>query len=348
VALSALILCVALIAAGGVGGASEVDEPGSSFADANGGNGYLVPIAPVWLGGDVTVNATVPQSGKASFELDDVNLLVRYEPLPRLAFFSETRLENTLTVSVGSGARVESSDIFIERLYVDWLVSPHLTVRVGKFLTPFGVWNEIRRAPLTWTVERPLVTEQTFPEHTTGGGIFYQATLHGWSIDATGYAPAQDELPLRSSDEAGLTLVGGRIAAAHEVGAAYLSLGLNGAGTERRGHGGLEPVAGADINLNIAGNDLLGEFVYARSPERFVDDEWGLYLQDAVPLRNDLYGIVRYEHFRSFRDGQIEVGLIGLTWRPYAHLIIKADYQLTNKPSDDVPRGLLASLSILF
>ena len=337
-----------LIATTGVGSASEWDEPRSNFADENGGNGYLVPVAPIWLGGDVTVNATVPESGKASLELDDVNLLVRYEPLPRLAFFSETRLENTLTVSVRGGARVESADVFVERLYADWLAGPHLTVRVGKFLTPFGVWNEIRRAPLTWTVERPLVTERIFPEHTTGVGVFYQATLHGWSIDATGYAPAQDELPLRSSDEAGLTLAGGRVAAAHEVGAAYLSFGLNGEGAERRGHGGLEPVAGADINLNVAGNDLIGEFAYARSPERFVDDEWGLYLQDAVPLWNDLYGVVRYEHFRSLHDGPIEAGLVGLVWRPYAHLIIKADYQLTNKPSDDVPRGLLASLSIFF
>jgi hypothetical protein len=325
---------------------TEIDEPGPR--SAAGGNGYPIPHLPFWIGGDLTLAATVPESGAASFELDDVNLLARYEPLPRLSFFSETRLENTLKVSQGRGAQVESSDVFVERLYADWLAGPHLTIRIGKFLTPFGVWNQIRRAPLTWTIERPLVTERTFPEHTTGLAVIYQATLHGWSIDATGYGPAQDELPLRSSDESDLTLVGGRVAVGHEVGSAYLNAGLNAAGAERRHSTGLQPVAGADLNLTIAGNDLLGEFAYARSPEDRIDDEWGLYVQDAVPLRDDLYGVVRYEHFRSFRDGAIDAGLVGLAWRLRTHFILKLDYQLTDKPSDDVPRGLLASFALFF
>lgn len=330
--------------------AADVDERGSRM---EGGSGYDVPNLPpwlggLWLGGDVTLAGSVPETDDASLELDDINLLVRFEPHPRLSFFSEIRLENTFNLTEGHGASVDSADVFVERLYADWLAGPHLTVRAGKFLTPFGVWNQIRRAPLTWTVERPLVTERTFPEHTTGLALIYQATVHGWSIDATTYGPAQDELPLRSSDESGLSLIGGRVAAAHEIGAAYLSAGVSAAGAERRHAQGLQPVAGLDVNVNLAGNDLLGEFAYARSPENRVDDEWGLYLQDAIPLRADLYGVVRYEHFRSFQNGGIDAGLIGIAWRLHEHFIIKANYQFTDKPSEDVPRGLLASLSLFF
>jgi len=327
-------------------GVAAGDEPGSTFAE-NGG-GYTLSTLPLWIGGDLTLAGTVPEGGPASFELDDVNLLARFEPLPRLSFFSEVRLENTLEVTTDGDARAHSSDVFVERLYADWIVTPHLTVRVGKFLTPFGIWNQIRRAPLTWTVERPLVTERTFPEHATGIGVMYQATLHGWSIDGTAYGPAQDELPLRSSDEADLTLVGGRVAAAHQLGAAYLSVGVSAAGAERRHATGLQPVAGADAELTVAGNDLLAEFAYARSPENRIDDEWGLYLQDTVPLRESLYAVVRYEHFRSFRDGVIDAGIVGIAWRLHTHFIIKADYQFTTKPSEDVPRGLLASFSLFF
>ena len=147
--------------------AAEVDVPGAPTIEE--GSGYVVPNHPLWVGGDLTIAGAVPQDGRhASLELDDINLLLRYEPLPRLSFFSETRLENTFSIVEGHGANVHSADVFVERLYADWIAAPHVTIRAGKFLTPFGVWNQIRRAPLTWTVERPLVTEETFPEHTTG------------------------------------------------------------------------------------------------------------------------------------------------------------------------------------
>jgi hypothetical protein len=326
--------------------ATDVDTPGSAFLERD--SGFFVPHVPLWLGGDLTFAGTVPEDGAASFELQDINLLARLEPHPRLSIFSETRLENTFSFTNGSGVDLDTADVFVERLYLDWLATPHLTIRLGKFLTPFGIWNQIRRAPLTWTVDRPLVTEHTFPEHTTGVGLMYQATVRGWSIDATMYAPAQDELPLRESDESGLTLLGGRVAASHEIGTAYLSAGISAAGAERRKVTGLQPVAGADLDLTLAGNDLLAEFAYARSPENRIDDEWGLYLQDAVPVWGNLYAVGRYEHFRSFREGSIDAGLLGVAWRLRDHFIIKADYQITNKATEDHPRGFLASFSLFF
>src|SRR5689334_4623423 len=127
-----------LIASACPAGATDaVEDPGSRFMQVENG-GYSVPRLPIWLGGDLTLQGTVPQSGAAKLELDDINLLVRVDPLPRLSFFSETRLENTLTITDGKGPEIDSSDIFIERLYLDWLATPHLTIRLGKFLTPFG------------------------------------------------------------------------------------------------------------------------------------------------------------------------------------------------------------------
>ena len=79
-----------------------------------------------------------------------------------------------------------SADRFaeVERLYLEALLTPTLTLRVGEVYTPFGLWNVVRRAPLTWTTERPAITESVFPQHATGLSLLYQATWHGWSIDA--------------------------------------------------------------------------------------------------------------------------------------------------------------------
>jgi len=311
-----------------------------------GADGIRTLDGTFWLGGDVTMVGALLEKGPSFIELDDINLLMRYEPHPRLAFFSETRLEDTLTIADIGG--VDSSpDVAIERLYADWLVGSGVTLRVGKFLTPFGLWNVIRRAPLTWTVERPLVTEETFPEHTTGVSALYQTTVNAWSLDAIAYGPAQDELPLRKSDEDRRLFGGGRIAIAHAVGPAFVALGLNGAAGERatdRTRG----MYGADLELSVAGHQVMAELASAQSTGRGEADLWGLYVQDAMPLVPTLYGVVRYEHFTPMQGGATDGGLLGLWWRPWRHLIVKANYQFATKERDDLQRGLLTSVVLFF
>ena len=326
---------------------AAADDPRPPLLEDGGADGRHALDGTLWLGGDVTIVGALLESGPSSVEFDDVNLLLRYEPLPRLAFFSETRLENTLKISENDGVEV-SPDIAIERLYADWFVGSGLTLRVGKFLTPFGVWNVTRRAPLTWTVERPLVTEQTFPEHTTGVSALYQTTVHEWSLDAVAYGPAQDELPLRRSEEEGRLLAGGRIAVAHALGPAFVTLGLNGAGAERGDTHHMQGIYGADLELSLWGHQLTAELASAQSPERGDSDLWGLYVQDAIPLFRTLYGVVRFEHFDPSRGGASDAGLIGLAWRHWRHLIVKADYQFTTRERDDLQRGLLASVALFF
>ncbi len=107
-------------------------------------------------------------------------------------------------------------------------------------------------------------------------------------------------------------------------------------------------MTGLDVNLSIAGNDLLGEFDYARSPESGALDDWGLYVQDSFPLFDGCYAVARYEHFRSFDRSSTDAGLVGIAWRLDTHVILKLNYQLTTKPSEDVPRGLLASIALFF
>lgn len=339
------VLALPACPAGGV----EKAQPGLGLTRDPGGDGYIAPGTGLWIGADATVKLTLPDVGPDALELDDVDLLVRYEPTPRLALFSEIALENTFSFQEGVGPLSGSGDLSIERLYADLAVTPHLTARFGKFLTPFGLWNPIRRAPLTWTVERPLVTE-IFPEHTTGLSLIYQTTWHGWSFDATGYGPAQDELVFRRSEESGSRLVvGARITAGHAVGPAYAALGLTGSGFEDR----VETrdwanITGVDLDVTLWGNQLTGEFAYThlRSPQ--VSREFGFYLQDAVPIHGSLYGVARVEHFVPRVGDPVNAQLLGLFWRPLPHLIIKADYQFTDRPSDDFQRGFVAAVSVFF
>jgi len=344
----ALLALSVLVLPASRAGADEEPQPRLRLTRDPGGDGFVVPGRGLWLGADATVKLVLAEVGPHSLELDDVDLLIRYEPTPRLALFTEVALENTFGFQEGAGAISGSGDLSIERLYADWAVTPHLTARVGKFLTPFGLWNVIRRAPLTWTVERPLVT-QIFPEHATGLSLIYQTTWHGWSFDATGYGPAQDELAFRRSEESGSRLAGGaRVTAAHELGPAYAAVGLSGSGFEDRSTREWANITGADIDVALWGNQLTGEFAYTHLRAPDVSREYGFYLQDAVPIHGSLYGVARIEHFVPRTGESIDNQLLGLFWRPLPHLIIKADYQFTNRPNEDFQRGFVAEFSLFF
>ncbi len=317
------------------------------------GGEYSLHGGRLWLGGYVTLDGTVPESDRASLELGDLGLLVRYELTPTLAFFNETDLVDTVTLVEHDGLQRGSKVLLLERLYFDWSVAPELTLRVGKFLTPFGIWNVIRRAPLTWTLDRPVATQSAFPEHTTGFSVLYQATRGGWSLDATAYGQAQDELVRGASDVSASAVAGGRVVAGHSLGSAYLGVGLSGTAFDNRDTHRWEDAYGTDFDLTAWGNHLTGEFAYSHLRETDARREWGFYLQDVVPLYGTLYGVVRFEHVEPGRGRAANGPLLGLAWRVVPHVIVKADYQFADhqgSPSDDssLERGFSAGLTFFF
>ena len=310
------------------------------------GQGYVVPGTGLWFGGDLTLTFGVPEGAPAFLEIDDLSLLLRYEPTARLAFFTELRLENTLELLEGIGVEEGSADIQIERLYAEALLTPHLTLRAGKFFTPFGLWNVIHRAPLTWTVDAPEVVEETFPKRATGLSLVYQTTWHGWSFDATGYGPAQDELALRRTDEDGL-MAGGRFAVGRALGPAYATFGLNAMGFEDAESERWAEAYGADLEATFRGHQLMGEFEYTRLRGPGAPRELGFYLQDAIPITSTLYGVLRAEYI-DLREGAGTGGLVGVFWRPRPYLILKANYQFGDRVDDVLEPGFFASVALFF
>lgn len=350
------VAALVLLTSRTIAGAADADQPGSDLLPAPrpvvrferdpSGDGFRLGRT-TWLAGDATVVGLVPEHGAARAELDDISLLLRYEPTPRLSLFSETRLENTVSLEEGRGLRAGSGELSIERLYAEILLTPHLELRVGKVLTPFGLWNVIRRAPLSWTVERPIITEHAFPQHVTGLSLHFQETWRGWSFDATGYGPAQDELAFRGSDERGL-IVGGRTAVGHTAGSAFVTLALDAATFEEPLTRRWTQSSGADAEVDVRGHQITGEFAYEQGGAIAGARSYGLYVQDAFPLIANLYGVVRFEQFQPRIGSSTAAGLLGVSWRPARSIIVKVDYQFMTRPVGDVTPGLLAAVSLFF
>src|SRR5262245_26242388 len=133
--------------------------------------GWELGSSGFWAGGYVTNELDVLEGMPNTFSLADLGVLLRYQLTPTISFFNETDLDESLISEEGSGVHFGTRVLLLERLYADWQPRPDLTLRLGKFLTPFGLWNVVRRAPLTWTVESPLITESIFPDHITGAAL---------------------------------------------------------------------------------------------------------------------------------------------------------------------------------
>ncbi len=339
-----------------VGSASTAPagEPTPLQSDADFAGGFHVGDTGLWLGGYTTMEGEVPESGPAKVGLADLGLLARYELTPRLSFFTELDLDDTVTLVEHSGLERGSKILLLERLYFEWAATPAVTLRVGKFLTPFGLWNVVRRAPLTATVERPVATQDAFPEHTTGVSLLYQATRGGWSFDATGYGQGQDELVRGASDTSATCDAGARAMVGHALGAVYLALGTSAIAFRNADTAEWEDAYGVDFDLTgWGGNRLSGEFAYSHLREPRARHEWSFYVQDTLPIYGGLFGVLRFEHVEP-RRGPVANGVLpGLLWRIGQHVVLKADYQFADhEGSPDSPsaleRGFLASVTVFF
>lgn len=304
----------------------------------------------LWFSGDATVVTDVPEVGPASAEVDALRLLARWDPLARLGFFTELRLEDPVEFTEGEGATAANAGFDIERLYGEALLTPSLSLRIGKVFTPFGLWNQINRAPLTWTVEEPAVTESLFPRRATGISLLYQTTTRGWTVDATLYGPAQDELLFaRTHDptDASGWLTGSRVAVGRSLGAAFTSLGASLAGFRPANAGDWAIAAGLDLDVAIAGHEVTSEFI-VNAPTFGRRTRQGLYVQDAIPLRWNVFAVLRFEYFQPAHGSAAFGQTVGLFWRPVPNVVLKADYLLGTRTLENFEPGFHASFSFLF
>ncbi|HEX5660888.1 MAG TPA: hypothetical protein VFX59_27030, partial [Polyangiales bacterium] len=64
---------------------------------------------------------------------------------------------------------VKLGGIEIERIYLEWTIIPYLSVRLGQYLTPYGIWNVDHGSPVYIPPVRPYVIGSAlFPERQTG------------------------------------------------------------------------------------------------------------------------------------------------------------------------------------
>jgi hypothetical protein len=143
-----------------------------------------------------------------TFFLGRLNLYYDSHPSPNFRFLAETRLSlypNGVASGAGATGQVTRTStavsdisspnpattvnwgsIILERAVLDWTRYPLFSVRVGLFLTPFGIYNVDHGTPTLIATSLPIYISQGFiPERQLGIQIFGSHPVERWEL---GYA----------------------------------------------------------------------------------------------------------------------------------------------------------------
>lgn len=237
-------------------------------------NGFADFSVNAYLGSKLWRRAASPHP---SFYIGNFNLYISKALNESFRFFSEVRLTylpngsrdltafdgsytSTLAYDYNDGERpLRWGAIEIERVYLDWALHPLLTMRVGQFLTPYGVWNVDHGSPAIVPVNRPFIVAQAlFPERQMGFelfGLIPLAANHvlGYHLTlSNGLGPVAEYRDLDNNKA-----VGGRVFWRYD-GLGVLQLGGS-------GFYGRETYGRTAFTLDPSGATTIGEFVDEQS-----------------------------------------------------------------------------------
>lgn len=112
---------------------------------------------------------------------------VRYTYLPNGGInFGGGEISRTSTQTgdyIDNGRPLRWGTIIIERAFLEYTIHSLLTIRVGHFITPMGIWNVDHGSPTVVSVRRPyIINEGLIPTAQTGFELYGSRTIHRWTL----------------------------------------------------------------------------------------------------------------------------------------------------------------------
>jgi len=118
-------------------------------------------------------------STAGTFVLGNVNLYFTFHPADHWSALAEVRFTNEPNGTAFDPANGIGDDTMrwgstvLERAYIQYDRSRELGIRVGEFLTPFGIWNVDHGSPTVIPIVRPeSITQELFPAHQLGVDVY--------------------------------------------------------------------------------------------------------------------------------------------------------------------------------
>lgn len=324
------------------------------------GRGYPLPILGLTAGGYLSVQANALEGEPSKASLQDLSLFLHGDPSADWHFFTEIEVSNPISATK-NGLTGTDTDLDIERFYFDHNLSARTTLRLGKYLTPVGRWNQIHADPLVWTVSRPLSTSAAFAHNASGAQLYGSWPMGRSSVDYQLFLDDTAELDPTEGHERTYPDLGVQPnplnSFKHGAGARLqyrtfddaLQAGLSYAHFTLKDLPGYKNLLGADLFYSHDEIELSGEAVYRHDSNPTGRGEWGGHVQLVVPLVQDFYGVGYVERYKSaLFDTAVNTTSLGITYRPTPPFSIKLERRESSGAQRLAPDGWLFSVAVLF
>ncbi|MBI3811818.1 MAG: hypothetical protein HY283_06400 [Nitrospirae bacterium] len=257
-------------------------------------------------------------------------------------------------------------EINLDRAFIDWgLAEDYLSVRLGKFYSPFGLDLRDYQAPTRKLVSRPLMADALlFNEWTEVGinaygqikprpvGFTYDIALVNGpgDVDKNGMPLLASDLLSEQSrqnrDNNSSKDIVGRISVPVDLGAGTVELGGSWGGGRYSSKGAPEnldfSLTGVDAEFRMAGVLLRSEYVKRKAdfPGNVTVNSKSYYVQASYRVGfnqnglNYLEPVVRYDSLdpdTGISKNEMTETSFGLNYSPYAHMVIRSEYQFNSE-----------------
>ncbi len=292
-----------------------------------------------------------PDKASTSVALDDLSIFVSGKFNRWFNPFLEAEAYNMEIWKESDGFQFNNVHLVIERFYNDMQLTDDDTLRVGKMLASINHWNIVHAAPLVWTSTRPVTSDYARANYITGLQLRHEFdALSGHSLEVY-VQPAEDfNHKVLSSHERQYETIAGARWIAHEDLDYYVGVAFQHA-----------QVAHSDEvrnSISIDGNwqhelfELESELLFTHiqtKEEQQHGNDWGGYVQMAVPIVDKFSLITRYEHFEFAEKMEpMNAELGGVVYRPVPSLSFKLEWQQTQGSASHNQTGLYSSIAVLF
>jgi len=299
------------------------------------------------VGGFSSAGVTLHRDAEAEAAVNELSILISWNNLDRLSFFSELEIERPLAWNDNKRYSRKESKLDLERLYVDYNLSEKVNFRFGRFLTPNSRWNLLRAPPLVWTSSRPLATSRLFPIATNGITLHGALPIKDVAFEYKLFTELSEDQQQDNNELEFEHVRGARfsIKSNSDIGISLLSFreidafnGISGASYR---------MLGLDFVTNLNETEISGE-VFQRITSKGKEGGSGAYIQTAVPIKDNWYWITRLESLKRPNEGSFERWLIGATWRVKPTQLLKLELTGGSGNQPEAPRGFTASYALFF
>lgn len=131
------------------------------------GEGYPIADSSLIVGGYFSTTYLI-DNGSRTFDIDDVAVMA-YGEIDRFAYLTELEASDIYVKETGERADEQSNRSFhIERMYGDYFFDDFARLRIGKFNSDVGFWNQMSINVLRDTTSSPVLEKEYFPNLTSG------------------------------------------------------------------------------------------------------------------------------------------------------------------------------------